>query len=56
MIDSALAYADSALAIDPRCISALTAKYDIYGQLKDQEKLALIADSIRAVSPWLLMR
>jgi len=56
MIDSALAYADSALALDPRCISALTAKYDIYGQLKDKDKIAAITDSIRAVSPWLLMR
>ena len=49
----ALAYMDSALAIDPYSVSSLTVKYDIYRRLGDSTKMDGMLDSIAQVCPWL---
>ncbi|MFC1476247.1 hypothetical protein ACFLQW_04530, partial [Candidatus Zixiibacteriota bacterium] len=48
-----LAYADSAMAINPSSISALTAKFDAYRMLGDSAKMAETRAQISRVCPWL---
>ena len=50
----ALAYADSALAINPYCVSALGVKHDIYRSLGDSTKMDEMEKSMCRICPWLV--
>jgi len=52
----ALAHADSALAINPRSVSALTAKNDIYTALGDSARILEIRWAINRICPWLVQK
>lgn len=49
-----VAYADSALAINPYSVSALTAKFDAYRALGDSIKMVRVVDSIGKLCPWMV--
>jgi len=51
----ALAYADSALAINPTCVAALGAKYDAYGMLADTAMMVTTSQAVADICPWLVV-
>jgi hypothetical protein len=53
-LSQALAYTDSALAINPYCVSALGVKYDIYSKLADTAEMIGVREAISQICPWML--
>jgi len=54
--EQALVYADSALALNPISVSALTAKFDAYLALGDSASLVQVTDAIGRICPWLIKK